>query len=185
MSMVMIFILQLLRVLDGISKLSSMEDMIAAIKKSLEDQNYYSALFLTLVLPSICGALESANGQDSGEKYKDWYDRYITDSNLDGEECFRLRCSLLHQGMTAHHRSSFSRVIFAIPNSRSIISHENFINGALNLYIPWFCEKILRAVETWLEDMKDNENYKKNIEMTIKTYPNGLASYIVGLPLIS
>ena len=94
MSMVMIFILQLLRVLDGISKLSSMEDMIAAIKKSLEDQNYYSALFLTLVLPSICGALESANGQDSGEKYKDWYDRYITDSNLDGEECFRLRCSL-------------------------------------------------------------------------------------------
>jgi hypothetical protein len=125
-----------------------MEDIIAAIKQNLETQNYYSALFLTLILPSICGALESENGQDSGEKYINWYDRYITNSNLKGDDCYRLRCSLLHQGLTTHKRSSFSRVIFAIPNDRYNIFHENIIDGALNLFIPLFCQNMLKAVET-------------------------------------
>ena len=162
-----------------------MEDIIAAIKQNLETQNYYSALFLTLVLPSICGALESENGRDNEERYKGWYDRYITNSNLQREDCYGLRCSLLHQGLTTPHKSSFSRVIFAIPNNRTNIVHENTMGDVLNLYIPFFCQNILKAVNTWLEDMKGNENYKRNIQMTIKTYPNGITPYIDGIPLIS
>jgi hypothetical protein len=162
-----------------------MDDLIAAIKQNLETQNYYSALFLTLVLPSICGALESENGQDSSEKYKGWYNRYITNSNLNGEDCYFLRCSLLHQGLTAHYRSSFSKVLFAIPNNQLAVLHENVIDDVLNLYIPLFCENILSAVKIWLVDMNDNVNYKRNIQTTIKTYPNGIPPYIVGVPLIS
>jgi hypothetical protein len=162
-----------------------MENIIAAIRQNLETQNYYSALFLTLVLPSICGALESENGQDTREKYIGWYDKYITNSKLNGEDCYQLRCSLHHQGLTTNHKSSFSRVIFTIPNSRSTIVHENIMGDVLNLYIPLFCQNILKAVDTWLEDMKDNQNYKRNMQMTIKTYANGLAPYIVGIPLIS
>src|SRR5438105_3177461 len=115
-----------------------MEDIIAAIRQNLAENNYYSALFLTLVLPSICGALESENGQDSSEKYKGWYNRYITNSHLNGDDCYLLRCSILHQGLTAHHRSSFSRIIFTIPNSQSNVLHENILDDVLNLYIPWF-----------------------------------------------
>jgi hypothetical protein len=59
------------------------------------------------------------------------------------------------------------------------------MGDVLNLYIPLFCQNILKAVDTWLEDMKDNQNYKRNMQMTIKTYANGLAPYIVGIPLIS
>src|SRR5258708_29341055 len=151
-----------------------MDDIVAAIKQNLQTQNYYSALFLTLVIPSICGAIESDNGQDNREKYKDWYDRYITNSNLTGEDCYGLRCSLLHQGLTTPHKSSFSRVIFTIPNSQSNVFHENVFNDVLNLDIPLFCKNILSAVETWLEDMKDNENYNRNIQVTTKTHPNGL-----------
>ena len=50
-----------------------MQDLLKAIKKNLQDGNYYSALFLTVMLPSICGALESVDGEDKSTRYIAWY----------------------------------------------------------------------------------------------------------------
>jgi hypothetical protein len=35
-----------------------MDRFISSIRKSIEDENWFSALFLTLALTDICGALE-------------------------------------------------------------------------------------------------------------------------------
>lgn len=162
-----------------------MQDIVEAIRKSLKEGNYYSALFLTITLPSICGALESNNGQDTKTKYIRWYDHYIDDLMLKGEDCYALRCSLLHQGKTTHTGSSFSRILFTYPNQSRSIFHNNSIEGALNLDIPLFCKRVLKAVERWQTEIENTTNYKRNIANAIRIYPNGLAPFIVGIPLIS
>jgi hypothetical protein len=65
------------------------------------------------------------------------------------------------------------------------MSHNNFIEGALNLDIPLFCERVLRAVERWQAEVENTANYQRNIADTIRLYPNGLHPFIVGIPLIS
>lgn len=49
-----------------------MEPIIKSIKKSIECQNYYSALFLALSLPDICGAIETPD-EKNGVRYKRWF----------------------------------------------------------------------------------------------------------------
>jgi hypothetical protein len=162
-----------------------MQDIVDSIRKNLRDRNYYTALFMAIMLPSICGALESDNGEDTRTKYIGWYNRYIDDLMLKGEDCYALRCSLLHQGRTTHRSSSFSRVLFTYPHPSGTTLHNNSIDGALNLDIPLFCERVLRAVERWQTEVENTENYQRNIADTIRLYPNGFAPFIVGLPLIS
>ncbi len=53
-----------------------MERFIESIRKALESKNWFSALFMALTLPDICGALEN-HGKASPRKYKDWFDRYL------------------------------------------------------------------------------------------------------------
>lgn len=162
-----------------------MQDIVEAIIKSLKEKNYYSALFLTIILPSICGALESDDGEDTRTKYIGWYNRYIDDLMLKGEDCYALRCSLLHQGRTTHRSSSFSRVLFTYPHTSGTTLHNNFIEGALNLDIPLFCNRVLKAVERWKTEVENTENYQRNIANSIRIHPNGLAPFIVGHPLIT
>src|SRR5260370_31847034 len=150
-----------------------MQDILDANRKNLLDGNYYAALFSTLILPSICGALESVNGTDTRAKYIGWYNRYIYDLMLKGEDCYALRCSLLHQGRTTHRSSSFSRVLFTYPHPSRTTFHNNSINGALNLDIPKFCERVLRAVERWQAEEENTANYQRNIADSIRLYPNG------------
>jgi hypothetical protein len=162
-----------------------MQEIIDSIRKNLRDGNYYAALFMAIILPSICGALESDNGEDTKAKYIDWYNRYIDDLMLKGEDCYALRCSLLHQGRTTHRSSSFARVLFTYPSPSRTTFHNNFTEGGLNLDIPLFCESVLRAVEKWQAEVENTANYQRNIANTIRLYPNGLGPYMGGIPLIS
>lgn len=47
-----------------------------SIIKSLESKNWYAALFMALVIPDICGALEHPN-KNSPARYVDWYNKYM------------------------------------------------------------------------------------------------------------
>lgn len=168
-----------------------MQDFVTSIRDDLKYGNYYGALFQTLMLPSICGALESDDGEDKGSRYISWYDKYITDLYLNGNDCYKLRCSMLHQGRTSHKHSSFSRVLFTLPGA-TIVAHNNLIDDALNLHVTLFCERLLEAVQTWLEELQSNdnakkrlENYQRNLKETIRFYPDGLKPYLGGIPIIS
>ncbi len=162
-----------------------MDEIIDAIRKALDDQNYYGALFLTFMVPSICGSLSSQDGEDTKSKYISWFDRYVPNLFLKGTDCYNFRCSLLHQGRTSHHSASFSRVIFTIPSAHRNVFHNNILNDALNLDIPRFCAEVLHGVNMWLDDVNGQPDYERNRQNLIRLHPTGLAPYMVGMPLIS
>ncbi|ENX4469936.1 hypothetical protein ACFO72_000806 [Enterobacter roggenkampii] len=53
-----------------------MERFTLAIRKAIEQENWFAALFIGLAMPDICGALE-APGAKPGERYRKWFDGYL------------------------------------------------------------------------------------------------------------
>ena len=75
-----------------------MKNIIDSIYKALENENWSAALFVSLTLPDICVALQY--GKTSGKKYSDWFENNLSQYKgfLSGNDCYALRCALLHQG---------------------------------------------------------------------------------------
>jgi hypothetical protein len=78
-----------------------------AIERSLNVENWYSALALALALPDICANVCSPN-EGSQRRYVKWYNQYMLSKYtshvgadrtehvfLKGEDCYALRCALL------------------------------------------------------------------------------------------
>ena len=53
-----------------------MQRFIDSISRSVETENWFSALFLALAVPDVCGALENPDN-GVGERYRDWFNRYM------------------------------------------------------------------------------------------------------------
>lgn len=163
-----------------------MELFLKEIEGALDNGLYYLALQSSLTLPDICGALQSADGKATGKKYCDWYDTFAKEPcplALNGNDCYYFRCSCLHQGSSRHVKSSYSRIMFLVPNKTII--HNCILNNALCIDINHFCRNIIESVRKWEVNVKETDIFKNNYEKLFKLYPNGLAPYIVGLPLIS
>lgn len=160
-----------------------MEELISSINKSLQDGNFYSALFLAITMPSICGALESTDGQDTPEKYIDWYERYMPSSFLTGLDCYGFRCGLLHLGTANFRKDSeqpIRRVIFVFQFN----INNNLINEAVQFNGFTFCQSIIDGVRKWLNEVKDNKNFVEHSKNLIIFYPGGLHPYIMGIPVV-
>ena len=76
-----------------------MKNLLHAVRAAIVERNWYAAVFVSMTLPDICCALEF--GRTSGHKYADWFDTNLPDYKplLTGNDCYALRCSLLHQGV--------------------------------------------------------------------------------------
>ncbi len=162
-----------------------MKNLTNQIKKGLENDLYFLSLFVALTLPDICGAIDSKDGKANGEKYKNWFDKHIKKSALSGIDCYKFRCSLLHQGSSQHPESNYSRVLFVEPSATPNIFHNNIMNNALNIDVSIFCQDIIDGVNLWLKEVEDTELFKKNYNKFMRRYPKGLEPYIVGIPIIS
>ncbi|WP_342985745.1 hypothetical protein [[Clostridium] symbiosum] len=163
-----------------------MEFLLSEIEKALENELYFIALQTTLSLPDICGALQSEDGKASKIKYICWYNKYVKNSKvlISAEECYNFRCSCLHQGTSQHPKSSYTRIIFLYPN-KDITMHNNILGDSLNIDLIIFCKSIINAVRKWGTEIYNDTNYLKNYERLIRIYPNGIPTYIVGIPVIS
>lgn len=165
-----------------------MHDLLEQIEKALEYNLYYLALQSTLALPDICGALESENGQANRTKYINWYNTYAKEDSINaisGDDCYKFRCSAIHQGSTEHGNSSYDRIIFIEPSINGISFHNNTMDNVLNIDLKIFCNNMLSAVREWLKTVEQNPNFNKNYTHFMKRYPNGFSPYIVGIPVIS
>ena len=159
---------------------NTIEKILASLEISLKSNAYYSALITDLILPDICGEIEYGNA-NSKERYIKWFNEYLYKyynnrgynnqvNFLLAENCYALRCSLLHQGITniENQRSkqgSLSKIYFHTNNY--YLGHCNLdcdsIEG-LQLNVERFCFDVIKAVRTWLEaisqdDMKNNKIY--------------------------
>jgi hypothetical protein len=182
--------------------------LLDQLEQSLNSGNYYLSLFAALTLPDIAGAMDSADGLATGAKYKAWYETWARprfmdilkesvpkhvpahlterENPLDGEACYLFRCSLLHQGRTAHPQNKYSRIIFIEPGVTTIVIHYCIMNDALCIDLASFCKEMIMGVRVWLDSAEGEgtERYQKNYENFVKRHSTGLAPFILGVPVI-
>ena len=159
-------------------KINSILAFIEDIKKSLQNNCYYSALTLALTLPDICGKVMYPEIKGVGERYIKWFNTYIgnyeqsplskEDDNwkdlpyLNGEICYNLRCALLHQGENDLQNRDIKSVsldeftlIIETQNEFEIYcdssSKSNSGHKALKIQIRNLCNKIIWSVEAAME----------------------------------
>jgi hypothetical protein len=168
-----------------------MRDLLSQIQLAINGHAYYLALYATLTVPDICGAMESDNGHATKDKYIAWFNQHVApnyfacgQATLTGEVCYFYRCALLHQGRAQHPNLRFSRILFVEPGASSNVFHNNVMNDALNIDVSIFCTDIVQGAQRWLDSAEASSNYQKNFPLFMQRYPNGLAPYIVGLPVI-
>jgi len=169
----------------------SVDDFLHQVDLASDAGLYYVALLTALTIPDIGGAMDASSGRASPETYKAWFDRYMAPKysvglvHLTGEDCYGLRCAMLHQGRFKPHRGDYSRVMFLEPQSSGgITMHMAKINDALDLDVRIFVHDMTDAGREWLVCVRETELYKRNYEHSMKRHPNGIHPFIVGLPVI-
>ena len=148
----------------------------------------FVALIGALAIPDMCAGLESDDGLSNGPRYKKWFDKWVASKypggKVTGEDCWGLRCSLLHQGRLHPHKGQYTRVIFVERNASGNVFHRNVINDALNLDVQLFCTDLIESARAWLPTVVGGTNYQKNLPLFLTRHPNGIAPYIVGTAVI-
>ena len=173
--------------MQSISPDSPLHTLLDNIQGCLGAGIYYAALVTALTIPEICAALESDGGWGGNQKYKNWYHDYLGDKypNLTPDDCYALRCSVLHQGKLGRPNMQYSRVLFTIPNRQRNVFHNNICNDALNLDVSIFCNDVIAAAQAWYEVKRDDPFVLANLPNLVRDRPEGLSPYMVGMPLIA
>lgn len=63
--------------------------------------------------------------------------------------------------------------------------HNNVMNDALNIDVGRFCEDVISSCENWLAAFAADPTVQQNLTDSMQRYPQGLAPYIVGFPVIA
>lgn len=172
------------------------------LERSLDSGLYYLSLFTALTIPDIAGALDSDDGEANGDRYREWFEKWVRprfaeqalaqvprharpyvrnlENPLTGDACYRFRCSLLHQGSSQHPQSPYARVIFIEPGATSDVVHCCPINDALAIDLRRFCAEVISGTHLWLQQVESTDRYKANYERFAKRHPTGLPPYIKG-----
>lgn len=167
-----------------------MRTFLNQIETALRTNLYYVSLLASLAIPDICGAINSQDGSASGEKYAAWFDQYVDAKYshfFNGEDCYRFRCSFLHQGSSQRSDARYSRLLFIEPTATATtnIFHGNILNDALNMDVRIFCLDIVEGAREWLDEVEETERFQENYSKFMRRYPNGLPEYMGGVPIIS
>ena len=159
-----------------------MNRLTTAVRSAINGQNWYAALALALCLPDICGKLENLEG-GSRSRYTSWFDANLAAVNqstihgknvvfLTADDCYALRCALLHTGSDDVSEQWVRRVLtrfyFTTLNSHRILSEDT-----LALNVAKFCEEICDAVDVWMQANEDNPDVQKGLAslLEIRTEP--------------
>jgi hypothetical protein len=167
-----------------------MRDYLDQVRRVSETDLYYLTLTATLVIPDMCSGLEAADGKTTGALYQGWFDRHVAHKyvaaggpSFSGEDCWGLRCAMLHQGRLEPHKGAYKRVLFIEPHGGMTL-HNNVMNDALNIDVTHFALDIVECAEQWLATAEQTSQYQANFPRFMQRYPGGLAPYIVGIPVI-
>ena len=146
--------------------------MIEEVRKALEQDLYHCALALALTLPDICGKVRFPN-ERSHPRYVNWFEEYaqplfsatatVFPDNitkhfavLTSEECYSLRCAVLHAGNQKFKSNTLSRIILHV-NKGSELFDNYFVRAGdcASFDCKDLCEKICIAAENYYESVVD------------------------------
>ena len=134
-----------------------MQRFVSAIRKSIQDQNWLAAVFVALNMPDICSAVQNPYERNVGNRYRQWFNRYLKQkykvglTEFTAEDCYQFRCKCLHQGILMRDNGEKFNLTPPIYNMRI---HLNNVNGVIQLQIDIFCEDMCQAVEQWIKEME-------------------------------
>lgn len=178
------------------SKLSITKPRLLQFTKSIEEslisKNYFAALTIALTLPDICCSLEDENRRTSGKKYAEWFQKYVGSKYtskighekvetifLSGEECFALRCTYLHKGINHIEDERILKDYEGGSNKIEFMAEMNsdcvIVNGVLLLKLENFCCNIIKGVNQWLSDKKDDFIIRKRISEIPEIYTSSFS----------
>ena len=158
-----------------------------SIIKSLESKNWYAALFIALAIPDICGALEHPN-EKSGVRYVNWYNKYMLTKYsstlgplqelhvfLSGDDCYALRCSLLHEGTGDIEKQKISKILESVrfnePSDKGGMLHRNQFKNVLQLQVDIFCNDFISAAHQWLSDVQGDAGIQARTQLLSEIHP--------------
>lgn len=153
-----------------------MQNILDSVYSALDSKNWYAALFVCLTLPDICAALES--GTTSGSRYAEWFEKNLPQymGFLSGNDCYALRCALLHQGSDdisgQRVREVLEHYIFMTEGSHCNLFKDCVFDGVkksfLQINVKLFCKDICTAVETWLSTVSGKQDIQSRLIETIE-----------------
>jgi hypothetical protein len=158
-----------------------MQNIINSIREAIKNRNWYAALIVSLTLPDICVTL--TDGKTNGDKYAEWFENNLSQYNgyLSGNDCFALRCSLLHQGKDdisdQRKRKVLEHYVFLTSGSHCNLIRDCFFNGIkksfLQLNVGNFCGDICNAAQVYLDKIASDPSAVKRIRETIEIHEPG------------
>lgn len=158
-----------------------MQKIIDSVYSSLENENLYAALFVVLTLPDICSALK--HGKTLGDKYAEWFDQNLSQYKgfLSGNDCYALRCALLHSGKDdisdQDKQEVLEHYVFLTKGAHCNLFKDCVFNGEkksfLQLNVQIFCKDICKAVENWLISSSTNSVIQERLEATLEIHEPG------------
>ena len=168
--------------------MSTIEKILASIEISLKNGAYYSALISALTLPDICGEIDFVN-HTSQKRYVKWFNKYLhTYYNQKGykgqvdflvaENCYALRCSLLHEGISSigdqrAQKGSLRKIYFHTSTYDQGHCNLNCDNiEGLQLNVERFCGDVIEATKTWLNDISQDKKKRDKIQSLITIREN-------------
>lgn len=147
-------------------------DEITRCKKG---QCWFGLLHLALVLPDICGALESNNGVASGARYRQWCDGNLPGKPLSSGDRWEMRCTVLHQGTSLPLRGQYTSFSFVDPVSAFVFPHGHVSqqpSGAdLAVNVETLADEVVSALRRWFVKLQESSHRKKleNVHRNIVT----------------
>ncbi len=186
-----------------------MENLINQIEQSLNTGMYFLSLMSALTLPDIAGAMDD-DGTASPAKYKAWYDKYVLkqvdllmrkklqqvgfqqddidkiptfNSPLNGEDVYKFRCSLLHQGRMV---GKSKKLIFIEPGQTTNSTHYNcYGNDIYDIDVDSFVLEILAGAREWLRIVENSQRFQNNYNQFARRHPSGYQNHLGGVVVIA
>lgn len=160
-----------------------MEEIIEAVEKATLSKNWYGALFIALTIPDICGKIETPC-ETSLQRYISWFNKYLLveyNNYLNAEDCYALRCALLHEGSdsikTQSARKALEHILFLTDGAhKSLFNNCNFngkIETFLQLRVDLFCKDVCESAKSWLKDVSTNTDAVIRLSETVKIHEPG------------
>jgi hypothetical protein len=127
---------------------------------------YWSLLHVTICLPDICAALQADDGETSRTLYVGWCEDNLSDPMLSGDERYRMRCRVLHQGRASTGQAGrYTGFSFAQPASTGQVDHKRVEGKTLVLDVGQLSQEVRSGVEQWIRRVEAKPTSREAINI--------------------
>ncbi|MGW1669015.1 hypothetical protein [Streptomyces sp. NPDC002324] len=171
-----------------------MDGFFEGLERSVESRNWHATLVMALTLPDICVKASDPSKKTNAKRYAAWFDAHVGPSYtltvgaqeyrqetnfLSGNDCYALRCALLHEGGSdtsgQHARDVLDYFQFSTPGADGNVNHMNQVGGKLYLMVDIFAMDMLAGARAWWASLTPTDQAAvKARQLTLVTTDGGI-----------